>query len=269
MTRFALAQKSDLPALSALWQTCFGDDPSQIQAFWRTLWDERRVFAAYEGSLPVSMLCALPAELVDEAGESAPAAYLYAVCTAPQHRGRGLCSALMSYAESSLRADGCCFVALVPAGERLFRFYEKRGYQTAFFHRSYTVAAAPGKAKITRISPETYHALREMQLYGAFLSYDFSLLQWQAQLGKISGAGLYRVETNEAVCCIAAERMGAHLFCKELLPDCPEAAACLAAFLGCKDVSVRTQGGALPFGMLKALQDAPAPQEAYLGFAFD
>ncbi len=269
MARFAQAQKNDLPALTALWQTCFGDEEALIRAFWRTLGQDIRVFAAYEGSVPVSMLCALPTDLIDDAGEGFPAAYLYAVCTAPKYRGRGLCAALMAYAEGALRKDGCCFAALVPSSGELFRFYERLGYQTAFFHKKYTVSAEYGKAAISRIDADSYRSLREMQLYGAFLSYPLPLLQWQAQASKGSGAGLYRVETADTVCCVAAERQGAHLLCKELLPDCPEAAACLAAQLGCKEACVRTAGGSVPFGMGKALHDLPLPKEAYLGLAFD
>ena len=56
--RFAQAQKSDLPALTALWQTCFGDEKKQIEAFWRALRPHIRVFAAYEGKTPCAMLCA-------------------------------------------------------------------------------------------------------------------------------------------------------------------------------------------------------------------
>lgn len=265
MNRFAQAQKSDLPALTALWQTCFGDTAAQIEAFWRALWPQIRVFAAYDGKAPAAMLCALPAALVDEAGESFPAVYLYAVCTAPQHRCRGLCAGLMAYAEDCLKKDGVRFSTLVPSGAELFGFYQKLGYKTAFFNRSYFVPAERGHAKITKLSADGYRNLRQMQLYGAFLSYPLPLLQWQAD----AGAGLFRVETDEAVCCAAAELSDGRLICKELLPDCPEAAARLATHLGCRDALVRTDGGETPFGMVKALGDVAAPQNAYLGLAFD
>ena len=265
MARFALAQKADRPALTALWQTCFGDEKAQIDAFWRALWQHIRVFAAYEGKTPISMLCALPTSLVDEAGESCPAAYLYAVCTAPQRRRQGLCAALLAYAEKALQKEGCRFAALVPSNKELFGFYQKLGYQTTFFHREYTVPAEKGTAKLTKLDADGYRNLREMQLYGAFLSYPLPLLQWQAS----AGPGLYRIETADTVCCCAAEQSGERLICKELLPDCPEAAATLAATLGCRDALVRTCGEEAPFGMVKPLADLPVPAAAYLGLAFD
>ena len=265
MARLAQAKKADLPALTALWQTCFGDEKAQIDAFWRTLWQDIRVFAAYEAKAPVSMLCALPTSLVDEAGESCPAAYLYAVCTAPQHRNQGLCAALLTYAENALQKEGCRFSALVPSSEALFGFYQKFGYHAAFFRKEYTVPAEKGTAKIEKLDADGYRNLREMQLYGAFLSYPLPLLQWQAS----AAPGLYRIETADTVCCCAAERSGERLICKELLPDCPEAAAYLAAKLGCRDALVRTCGGEIPFGMVKPLGDTPLPAAAYLGLAFD
>ena len=161
MAYFAQAQKKDLPALTALWQTCFGDEAMQINAFWRALWQDIRVFAAYEGKTPVAMLCALPTALVNEAGESFPAAYLYAVCTAPQQRNRGLCGALLAYAENALQKEGCSFAALVPSSKGLFGFYQKFGYQTAFFHKEYTVSAKKGTAKITKLDADGYQNLRE------------------------------------------------------------------------------------------------------------
>ena len=265
MARFASAQKADLPALTALWQICFGDEEADIHAFWRALWQDIRVFAAYEGKTPVSMLCALPTSLVDEAGESFPNAYLYAVCTAPQHRKQGLCAALLAYAERALRNEGCRFAALVPSSEALFGFYQKFGYQTAFFHKEYTVPAEKGTAKITKLDADGYRNLREMQLYGAFVSYPLPLLQWQTG----AAPGLYRIETEDAVCCCAAEGSGERLICKELLPDCPEAAASLAAKLGYRAALVRTCGEETPFGMAKALCELPVPETAYLGLAFD
>ena len=56
---------------------------------------------------------------------------------------------------------------------------------------------------------------------------------------------------------------------KELLPDCPEAAAALAAELRCRDAEVRTNEMRQPFGMIKSLNSLPAPERAYLGLAFD
>ena len=97
------AGREDLPQLTALWGVCFGDSEEEIGAFWKLLSGKARVFCAREGKSVVSMACALPVQLVDAQGESHPAAYLYAVGTAPAYRRRGLSAQVLSFAEDDLR----------------------------------------------------------------------------------------------------------------------------------------------------------------------
>lgn len=269
MTEFRRAEKKDLPALTALWQQCFGDKEAEIRLFWSELFDKISVYAAWMQKQPVAMLCALPLQLVDEGGESFSAAYVYAVCTSPQHRRQGLCRKLMSRAEEAMKKEGFVFSCLVPAEKELFSFYEALGYQTAFFHRSYTISPQKGIAKITRINEDAYQNLRQMQLYGAFADYPLFLLRWQQMLGEKTGGGLFRMETEEGVFCAAAQKQDGTLHIKELLPDCPEAAAALGAQLKCDAAHVRTEGQDCPFGMAKALAEKQIPQFSYLGLAFD
>ena len=253
--------------LTPLWRSCFPDSEAAVETFWRKTEGVVQTFAALDGSTPVSMLCALPATLVDDCGEALPAVYLYAVCTAPAYRRRGICAALLAYAEQELRDYDA--LLLVPDGEAMFRYYEKRGYRTAFYHRSYEIAPQAADVKLTKLTADAYRNLRELQLYDAFVSYDTPLLDLQNCASEASGAGLYRLETADTVCCAAAEKRGDTLLFKELLPDCPEAAAALAQRLGCAKAVVRTPGGEVPFGMAKALHGAVLPEKAYLAFAFD
>ena len=93
------AARRDLPALTRLWQACFGDTEAEVRAFWQALFDCTPVYLRRApDSSPAAMLCALPAELVGDDGDAVPAAYLYAVCTAPALRGRGHCRLLLQEA---------------------------------------------------------------------------------------------------------------------------------------------------------------------------
>ena len=127
------AARRDLPALTRLWQTCFGDTEAEVRAFWQALFDCTPVYLrrAPDGS-PAAMLCALPAELVGDDGDAVPAAYLYAVCTAPALRGRGHCRLLLQEAEQDLAEQDVRAAVLVPAEESLFGFYARFGYRTVF-----------------------------------------------------------------------------------------------------------------------------------------
>ncbi len=255
---YETAQKKDLPHLTKLWCRCFGDSESDVAEFWK-IFDKITVFIARDKD-PVAMLCALPVTYFDEEGRAQEASYLYAVCTREDLRGRGICRELTDFSEKTLAKSGSKFAFLVPASEKLFEFYRSFGYQTAFYHEKYSIFPE-GKAKIRRIDAAAYQNLRQMQLYSDFVSYDEWLLDLQS--------GLYRIETDDCICCAAAEKHGQKLIIKELLPNEPAAAAALASHLGCAEAEVRTCEGGIPFGMAKSLCKLPCPTRGYLGLAFD
>ena len=263
------ARSADLPALTSLWQTCFGDSKESIQEFWSCLFPHIRVCVAREGKKICAMCCILPVSLVDDCGETYQAAYLYALGTAPAMRKRGLGSSLLEYANKSLRREGIPFSLLVPSEPSLFTFYEKLGYRTAFYQKEDTIPAGERQAQVTPMNADSYSNLRQLMLYGSFVSYSTELLNYQMQLGKGSKAGLFRIELDHCLCCAAAEKRGDTLLIKELLPSEPEAAAALAHQLGCQQAVMRSEGTDHPFGMIKALGEVPPPENAYLGLAFD
>ncbi len=264
-----LVKRQELGAVTALWQTCFGDPPQEVKAFWDALYDHIQVFALWQGASPQSMLCALPLTLVDQSGQELPSVYFYAICTAPEARKQGFCRALMAFAEAHYREKGAEFSCLVPAQKALFSFYEALGYETVFWHRLYRVSAAAGAAAISELTAQGYQNLRQMQLYDAFTDYPLPLLEWERRMAKAGGGGLFRVETPEGIFCAAAEKNADFLHIKELLPDSPEAAAALATHLKCREAQVRTPGTELPFGMAKSLSGRKMVLFSYLGLAFD
>lgn len=269
MRRFYEATAADLPQLTALWQTAFGDEISVIQAFWKQCFGKIRVFCLSEEKKLCAMACALPLSYVDEDGEVHSCAYLYAVATEPAFRGQGCCRALLAQAERSLQRDGLKLCCLVPGEASLFAFYQKLGYTIAFTcHRQSIPAKKAEGIRLRRIDASAYENLRQMQLYGQFISYPEFLLELQQQAGLASGAGLYRIESNELVCVAACEKQGERLLIREMLPADESLAAHLAHSLGCKEVMLQSPGDALPYGMAKALSDIPLPQNSYLGLAF-
>ncbi len=181
------AARRDLPALTRLWQACFGDTEAEVRAFWQALFDCTPVYLrrAPDGS-PAAMLCT-PAELVGDDGDAVPAAYLYAVCTAPALRGRGYCRLLLQEAEQDLAKQDVRAAVLVPAEESLFGFYARFGYRTVFTCRTETVPAARGDCSITPLTPDGWQSLRELQLYDSHLSYPPELLRWQETISRSSG----------------------------------------------------------------------------------
>ncbi len=153
---FRLAQPSDQPGICALWQEAFGDSREAVENFFRTF-PRCRSYVAAESGQVLAMVHALPQTLFP----NLPAAYLYAVATAPSHRRRGLCRRLMEAAQEDLRTHGFRLAVLTPAEPSLFEFYGAMGY-TAAFSRGH--CPFPGG---TVISAEEYATLREQLLCSA------------------------------------------------------------------------------------------------------
>ena len=258
------AGREDLPQLTALWGVCFGDSEEEIGAFWKLLSGKARVFCAREGKSVVSMACALPVQLVDAQGESHPAAYLYAVGTAPAYRRRGLSAQVLSFAEDDLRKSGAEYALLVPSSPSLFEFYQKLGYRTAFYRAREEISVPACAGTVSRIGAEEYFNLRELLLFENFISCGPEFLAYQAVTDR-----LYRIETRDRLFCAVCSEAGGQLRIKELLPYEPAAAALLLQSLGCAGGDCLAPGETIPFGMCKPLRGAPLPAGVYLGLALD
>lgn len=226
---FRTAHPSDFPGLSALWQEAFGDSPAEIAAFFAAF-PNCRSYAAEEDGVIAAMVHALPQVL--RAGADLPAAYLYAVATKREFRGRGLCRGLMAFAEADLAAQGFACAVLSPAEPSLFRFYEALGY-AAVFARAHT----PWNGTGVSVSAARYAQLREARLPGPHMAYDANTLAYAQRV-----YGLTYYET----------------------PD-----GCAAAGPGGTAENLPADLGGCPNAMVKWL-DQPWPLEsAYLGFALD
>ena len=129
--RLRPAYPSDRAAMTALWQQVFGDSEATITGFYEAFPRCRAAVAENEVGALVSIVHVLPQTLTVE-DQTIPAAYLYAVATRPDYRGRGLASTLIRFTEALLeRLDYRCAV-LVPAEPSLFGYYARLGYTTAF-----------------------------------------------------------------------------------------------------------------------------------------
>lgn len=261
------------PALSKLWQQCFGDSAETVDLYFDCTWRPGRVAAAVEGDIPIAMAAWFPLHWNGQRG-----AYLYAVCTAPDWRGQGVCHALLTWLETRLAERGAAFAVLRPGEENLFRFYKTMGYETRLFSREVQLEAQPADGTLIPMIPRTYNSRRRELLPPGYLEFDDDFCVYQAAIGAAAGGGLYRIILPDAAGCAAVERYGDTLAVKELLLNRPEylpqAGALLLEKLGAKSGWARsapTQSSpGKPFGMIKSLRaDFSAPERTYLGLAFD
>ena len=249
------ARQEELPALQALWTRCFGDGPEVSGAFWARFSPEMHTRIVDRDGID-AMASWMPVSLSGEAG-----AYVYAVATAPEHRSRGLCRALMGELEDALAAQGMIFAALCPAEPSLYDLYAKMGYETAFFRRTWQTPAGDREIALTPVEPAGYGALREQYLQTPHCVWK------EAALAYLQATGTRFYQLPDGCAAVATLPEGKIRIVELLGPE--ENAAALCRSLGAASAEVSTPGMELAQGMAKPLRFGQKIPPAYLGFAFD
>lgn len=278
MMRLRTSHAGDVPRLRELWKLAFGDEDAYIDHFFTRYYAPERMLVLEEAGLVQAMTAWFDMPLVFADGTKVPSAYLYAVATHPDCRGRGLAGQLLRFADRWLREHGFVCVTTVPARPDLHRFFGQNGFGECFAlkQEEYVPQSVPS-APLKRVSAEEYSPLREQRLEGTdHVAYALPALEYQSGICTLSGGGLYRVEECGCAC---VEVAGDEVFVKELLCSLEEWQAALAAIAEqhpAKRYWVRTpyegQGEPWDFAMLKWLIPAPEWDKKtvpYLGLAFD
>ena len=249
------ARPGELPALQGLWERCFGDGPEVSGAFWERFSPDAYTRIVDRDGI-AAMASWVPVTLEGETG-----AYVYAVATAPAHRGRGLCRALMGELEDALAAQGMSFAALCPAEASLYDFYAQKGYETAFYRRTRQIAAGDREIALTPVGPVEYGALREKNLQMPHCVWE------EAALAYLHATGTRFYQLPDGCAAVASLPEGKIRIVELLGPE--ENAASLCRSLGAASAEVSTPGMELAQGMAKPLRIGQKIPPAYLGFAFD
>lgn len=113
--------------LKCLWHEAFGDSREFIDAFFDNFPSDECAHTLSLGGRVVSVLYALPCTLC-LCGKEHAAAYIYAVATAADCRGRGYMQLLMELVEQLLSSRGVEFLYLQPADNGLRSYYSRLGY---------------------------------------------------------------------------------------------------------------------------------------------
>ena len=117
--RFPL--EGDYESLKALWRTSFGDSKESLDSFFSKTASPHRVLALYMLESEI---------LINEKAYSSY--YIYAVCTHPDYRGKGLMKALFEKFFKVAESRGIDYLFLVPEDEYLFNIYKKLGFKNGF-----------------------------------------------------------------------------------------------------------------------------------------
>lgn len=234
--------------LKHLWKTVFGDPDAFIDSFFQIAYSPDRCKYITEGDRIVSALYWFDCEYA-----SGKLAYLYAVATDPNHRGKGLASRLIEETHAHLKALGYAGTVLKPANG-LFPFYERLGYETCGYIRRFS-AAAGSPVPIKALDAEAYATRRRMLLPHNAIIQEGVTLDFLHSYAKFYDAG------DALVCAFPEENV---IF--EYLGD-PDFAPGILAALSISEAEVPTPGMEIPFAMYHPLNCTKIP--GYLGITLE
>lgn len=237
-----------IPALRELWKLVFGDGDDFLDLFFGRAFAPDRCLCALEGGLPVGGLYWLPCDGY---------AYIYAVATHPDHRGKGICRRLMEAAHEAIRRQGYAGAVLYPQEEGLRAMYRKMGYDRETTIRELRCDAGGEPVVLTQIPSKTFFEERPQLLPPDALRQGSPFPELTESLHFYRGEGLLLAATVREGELLAAEYLG------------PEASASgILRSLGCEKGTFRCPGGDRAFAMVYPLaEDAPVP--TYFAFPLD
>ena len=277
----------DIPRQRELWQLAFGDTGAYVDNFYRTYYKPERMLMLEEDGVVQAMTAWFDTTFAVPGQGEYRAAYLYAVATHPEARGRGLAGRLLSDADGLFRSWGVQAVTTVPAEPSLHRFFGRNGFRECFVHgeqeyrpRSAAEAPAGEMPKLDRLTAADYAGLREARLAGMpHIALSKEAISYQAGASALTpGGGLYALEAPHGAAALCTEGMeDGTLLVKELLTepgDVDWVVSWLPKLLPAWSGLYRTPDGEIPFGMLKWLSPDQSRRwdwtsTAYLGLAFD
>lgn len=278
MIQMRTSAAEDRPRLRALWKLAFGDSDEYIDCFFTACPDPEQVLVLEDAGGVQAMTAWFDMPLVSEDGGQWPGAYLYAVATHPDCRGKGYAGMLLKWAGEWLQSRGFACLTTVPASDSLHNFFAANGFEEQFslVEREVVPDTAGTPLPIVAVEWQEYGSLREKLLSGtAHVACGAQALAYQLAVCRLSGGGLFRVGSG----CACVERAGDTAVVKELLAPVGEHAAILTALvktISAKRWLMRTpcRGGQVgkPFAMYRWLIDKPTQWSgdlAYFGLAFD
>ena len=244
----------DCKAMRVIWKEAFGDSDEFIDYFMKYAFSQRRSRCVYVDGEPVAALYWFDCEY-----SGGRVAYLYAVATLKEYRGRGICRALLDDTHRVLRDRGYIASMLVPGSESLFGYYSSLGYRISTYIDEFRLTASGIPMTLCEIDVEEYSRLRRIMLP------KNSVIEEGESLTLLrEGARFYK--GDEVL--IACRKTGDELYVIELLGDTSRAPDILCS-LGCRKGLFHTPGGMRPFSMLYDLTEFGIELPSYFGLALD
>lgn len=171
-------ETKNIPGLTALWMQAFGDTEAFIEKFFSSGYSSHRCMVALEETTVVAALY-----WFDCIWEEKKIAYLYAIATDENHRGKGICNALMKHTHKHLQEQGYAGALLMPAEESLESFYGKMGYGR-ITPPAFSDTPQHKTALWEAITPEEYLTLRQQYLPKGGVQHTLPALRYLSHFAK-------------------------------------------------------------------------------------
>ena len=208
------ADYNDREQIKDLWHICFKDEYSYINCFLDNIFTENNciVYLNDDGKI-ISQLFLIDGSLKTEKGVF-KSYYLYAACSHPDFRNRGIMGQLIDYSKKYALENGYRYICLVPAAEHLFDYYSRFSF-IPFFRKAVTQFTRNELSNICKntdiIATESDFPIEEIR--NKFLTnkpyfihskntLDYAVLENRNNNGKLITAGnAYAFINTEEDCC--------------------------------------------------------------------
>ena len=245
-------EKEAIPQLRQLWKQGFGDSDAFLDGFFSTAFAPERCLCVMEKGQVAAALYWFSCQVGGQA-----IAYIYAVATAKQFRGQGLCRKLMADTHNHLKNLGYAGALLVPGDAGLRKMYRAMGYEDMTSIERFSCQAGE-PLPVQAIDAAQYAALRRERLPQNAALQEGENLRFLERM-----AQFYRGE--DFLLCAAQE--DDRLTALELLGNAAAAPGIVAA-LGCTEGTFAVPGEEEPFAMgIAFAPDFRKP--TYFAFAFN
>lgn len=122
-----------IETMKSLWLRCFPeDDETYVNLFYSYYGHPRYYHTIEEEGEVIAMLHHIDTYRYAFFGKEFRSSYIYAACTAPEQRGKGLMGQLMEKTLLALHEKHIPLCVTIPATEELFAFYGRFGFVPAF-----------------------------------------------------------------------------------------------------------------------------------------
>lgn len=123
MINYRKIKNDDLPLLLELWLSSFDDEPEAAELFFERNLSYTHGYVAVDDENIAAALYLTDCRLCGK-----QAHYLCGAATKPSYRRRGIMTELIEFALADASARGDIYSVLLPADNKLYDFYAKRGY---------------------------------------------------------------------------------------------------------------------------------------------